>query len=78
MPRTDNGHLETYQRHGILEEERVHSGCKRMCYSWGWMNRFIHKWCWISLPLALYPVVFAIGYYSGYNSHQPCDYEGSS
>jgi len=78
MPRVEeNDHLETYQRHGILEEERAYSGYKRICYSCGWMNGFVNKWCWITLPMALYPVVFTIGYYSGYNSHHPCGYEGS-
>ena len=44
MPRVEeNDHLETYQRHGILEDERAYSGYKRIC-SCVWMNEFIHKW----------------------------------
>ena len=78
MPRVEeNDHLETYQRHGILEEERVYTGRKRICYLCGWMNGKFHRWGWLCFLTALYPIVYLFGYYFGYISHCICDYDGS-
>ena len=79
MPRAEeNDHLETYQRHGISEDERVYSGCKRIYSCYDWMNVKFHRWGWLCFIIALYPIVYLFGYYSGYISHCICDYNGSS
>ena len=68
--------LEYGQRHGLMEDERAVSGIKRICYCLG----YTHGWCEHRfLPLCLifmYPLVYLIGYYSGFYSNH--DYDGSN
>ena len=75
MPRVEDNDLETSQRHGLLEEERSLSGCKRICYLRGWIEGKAEKWCWLIILSILYPIVYIIGYYSG--SINNCIYNGS-
>ena len=63
VPRVEsNENLETYQRHGIQEEERVIAGCKRIYNLCGW----IHANCWLIGLITLYPTVYLLGYISNY------------
>ena len=66
MPRVEDNDLETSQRHGLLEEERSLSGCKRICYLGGWIEGMAEKWFnrWFLFLISL-PIVYIIGYYSG-------------
>ena len=65
--------LESGQRYGILEDERIVSGCKRICFCYG----YTLSWCEHRfLPyfiIFMYPMVYLIGYYSGYISNCICD-----
>ena len=71
MPRAEDNEefLETGQRHGLMEDERSMSGQKRICFCWG----YTHTWCGhIFLPFCLiimYPIVYLMGFYSGYTSN---------
>ena len=65
MRRVEDNDLETSQRHGLLEEERSLSGCKRICYLRGLIEGKTKKWCWLIILSILYPIVYIIGYYSG-------------
>ena len=73
MPRVEDNDLETSQRHGLLEEERSLSGCKRICYLRGWIEGKTEKWCWLIILSILYPIVYIIGYYSGFISNCICN-----
>ena len=73
MPRAEDNDLETSQRHGLLEEERSLSGCKRICYLRGWIEGKTEKWCWLIILSILYPIVYIIGYYSGSISNCICN-----
>ena len=73
MPRVEDNDLETSQRHGLLEEERSLSGCKRICYLRGWIEGKTEKWCWLIILSILYPIVYIIGYYSGSISNCICN-----
>ena len=66
MPRVEDNDLETSQRHGLLEEERSLSGCKRICYLMRWIEEMAEKWFnrWFLFLISL-PIVYIIGYYSG-------------
>ena len=76
MPRVEDNDLETSQRHGLLDEERSISGCKRICYLIGWIEGKTEKWCWLIISLILYSIViYFIGYYFG--SSRYCIYNGS-
>ena len=56
--------LEYGQRHGLLEEERRVSGCKRICFCYGRLCGIIHRYI-IFIMLIFYLIVYLIGYYSG-------------
>ena len=67
--------LEYGQRHGLLEDERRVSGCKRICFCYGndsWRASNII----IFILIIFYPIVYIIGYYSGNISNCLC--EGSN
>ena len=65
----DNDDLESGQRYGLMENERVMSGCKRICFCYG----YTLSWCeYKFIPyflLLMYPIVFIMGFYSGRNSN---------
>ena len=71
MPRVEDNEefLETGQRYGLMEDERRVSGQKRICFCWG----YTHAWCGnIFIPFCLiimYPIVYFMGFYSGYTSN---------
>ena len=77
MPKAEDNELENGQRYGLMEGERSISGQKRICYCLG----YTQGWCEHRfLPyflLVMYPIVFLIGYYSGYISNCICS-NGSS
>ena len=72
---TDENHLESGQRYGLMEDERSISGQKRICFCYGYML----KWCeYKFLPYCLvlmYPIMFLMGFYSGLDSN--CVYNQS-
>ena len=75
MPRAEDNKesLETGQRYGLMEGERSVSGQKRICFCWGYTqswceNRFI-PFCLI----ILYPVIYILGFYSGFTSNCNCN-----
>ena len=80
MPRAEdsNDNLEEeYHRaeqiYGLSGEERQLSGCKRICFCWGYTlswceNRFLPYFM-----IFMYLIIFCIGYYSGYISNCLCD-----
>ena len=61
------------QRHGLYDDERRISGCKRICFCRG----YIRSWCENRfLPyflIVMYPIIFLIGYYSGNISNCLCE-----
>tara|TARA_B100000575_G_scaffold277444_1_gene263769 strand:- start:653 stop:925 length:273 start_codon:yes stop_codon:yes gene_type:complete len=67
----NNEDLESGQRYGLMENERVMSGCKRFCFCYG----YTLSWCkYKFIPyflLFMYPIVFIMGFYSGRNSNCP-------
>mgnify|MGYP001296307695 CR=1 FL=1 len=69
----ENDDLESGQRYGLMENERVMSGSKRICFTYG----FLQSWCeYKFLPyflLFMYPIVFIMGFYSGRNSNCLCN-----
>ena len=71
MPRVEDNEeiLETGQRYGLMEDERIVSGQKRFCFCWG----YTHAWCEHRfLPFCLimmYPIVYLMGFYSGFTSN---------
>ena len=75
MPRAEENEefLETRQRYGIMEDERSMSGQKRICFCWG----YTHAWCEHRfLPFCLimmYPIVYLMGFYSGFTSNCVCN-----
>ena len=42
--------LEYGQRHGLLEEERRVSGCKRICFCYGRLCGIIHRYIIFIIP----------------------------
>tara|TARA_B100001094_G_C18168474_1_gene793621 strand:+ start:1571 stop:1831 length:261 start_codon:yes stop_codon:yes gene_type:complete len=62
--------LEYGQRHGILEVERYVSGGKRICFCYG----FLQKYCFILFHICLYIIVLLLGLHLGLNS---CPLNGS-
>ena len=69
----DNDNLESGQRYGLMENERIMSGCKRICFCYG----FTLSWCeYKFIPyflILMYPIVFIMGFYSGLNSNCSCN-----
>ena len=69
----DRDFLEYGQRHGLLEDERIVSGGKRICFCYGYTTRVINRNFWICFLTMMYPLVYLIGFYSGYVSNCDCD-----
>ena len=75
MPKAENNEdiLESGQRYGIMENERSISGQKRFCYCWG----YTRSWCenrflpWFLV--LMYPIVYLMGFYSGFISNCVCN-----
>ena len=71
MPKAEDNEefLETGQRYGLMEDERHVSGQKRICFCWG----YTHAWCGNRfIPFCLiimYPILYLMGFYSGYTSN---------
>ena len=73
----EHGHeLEHGQRYGLMEDERSISGQKRICYCWGYTLRVVDHNCWALFVVIMYPLMYLLGYYSGFISNHTC--EGSS
>jgi len=75
MPRAENNEnlLENGQRHGLMEDERSKSGQKRICFCYGQLCGKLHRlWpiCIITLSI---PIVYIIGFYSGFESNCLCN-----
>ena len=73
MPRVEeDDHLESGQRYGWMEDERSISGQKRICfcvgYTQGWCKNRILPY----FVIFMYPIVYLIGYYSGFTSNHIC------
>ena len=64
--------LEYGQRHGLLEDERRVSGCKRICFCYGRICGIIHRYI-VFIMLICYMIIYLIGYYSGYVSNCLCE-----
>ena len=70
---TDDNYLESGQRYGLMEDERSISGQKRICYCLGYTQGWCeHRFLPVCL-LFMYPLVYLIGYYSGFYSNHDCD-----
>ena len=69
--------LESGQRYGLMEDERSISGQKRICYCLGYTQGWCERRFLPYFLLVMYPIVFLIGYYSGYISNCICE-NGSS
>lgn len=82
MPRAEDNDLEYGQRHGLMDDERVISGRKRICYCLGYTQGVCDKCFLPYFPfvlswLCMVPVVYLLGYYYGYISNHHCD-DGSN
>ena len=71
--RGDRDFLEYGQRHGLLEDERIVSGGKRICSCYGYTLRVIDRNCWIFFLNMMYPLLTLFGFYAGYISNCDCD-----
>ena len=69
----ENDELESGQRYGLMEDERAHSGCKRICFSYGQLCGKLSKWYPIWIIMLAYPIVYILGFYSGYASNCLCN-----
>ena len=67
----DNDNLESGQRYGLMENERIMSGCKRVCFCYGYTLSWCEYKCIPYFLLLMYPIVFIMGFYSGRNSNCP-------
>ena len=67
----NNEDLESGQRYGLMENERVMSGCKRFCFCYGYTLSWCEYKCIPYFLLFMYPIVFIMGFYSGRNSNCP-------
>ena len=66
MPRVEDNYIETSQRHGLLDEERSQSGCRRICYLMGWIEGRTGKLCWFIILIIIFLyIIYITGYYSG-------------
>ena len=71
--RGDRDFLEYGQRHGLLEDERIVSGGKRICFCYGYSTSLMYRNCWIFFLTIMYPLMFLFGFYSCYVSNCDCD-----
>ena len=76
MPKAEGSGKEDHefgQRYGLMEDERAISGQKRICFCYG----YTLSWCeYKFIPyflLLMYPIVFIMGFYSGFNSNCQCN-----
>ena len=69
----ENDDLESGQRYGLMENERVMSGCKRICFCYGYTLSWCEYKCIPYFLLFMYPIVFIMGFYSGLNSNCQCN-----
>ena len=65
--------LETGQRYGLMEDERFISGVKRICFCYGYTRNWCENRFLPYFLIFMYPIVYLIGYYSGYISNCICD-----
>ena len=72
----ENDTLESGQRYGLMENERIMSGCKRICFCYGYTLSWCEYKCIPYFLLFMYPIVFIMGFYSGLNSN--CHYNSSN
>ena len=68
----DRDYLEYGQRHGLLETERSISGLKRICFCYGYIERKLNQ-CLPCFLVCMYPIVYLLGYYSGFISNHSCE-----
>ena len=67
----DNDNLESGQRYSLMENERIMSGCKRVCFCYGYILSLCEYKFIPYFLLFMYPIVFTMGFYSGRNSNCP-------
>ena len=72
MPRAEDNDLESGQRYGLMEGERSISGQKRICFCFGQLVGKLNKWL-IFFVTIFYPIIYFIGFYSGYTSNCSCN-----
>ena len=72
MPRAEYNDFESEQRYGLMEDERVISGQKRICFYYGKLCGKLSKWCPIWIIMLTYPIVYILGFYSGFESNCNC------
>ena len=63
---------ETGQRHGIMDNELAASGQKRLCYCLGYTHGICDKWFIPYCIILMYPIIYLLGYYSGFISNHDC------
>ena len=76
MPKAEGSEqedLESGQRYGLMEDERVVSGCKRICFCYGFTLSWCEYKCIPYFLILMYPIVFIMGFYSGLNSNCSCN-----
>ena len=69
----DRDFLEYGQRHGLLEDERIVSGGKRICFCRRNTSPLMYRNCWIFFLTMMYPLLTLFGFYAGYISNCDCD-----
>ena len=69
----ENDDLEYGQRYGLMEDERVMSGCKRICFCYGFLQSRFDRYCFLPIMSCLILIVYIIGFYSGYASNCQCN-----
>ena len=73
MPRAEeDDHLESGQRYGLMEDERSISGQKRICFCVGYTQGLCKNRILPYFVICMYPIVYLIGYYSGFTSNHIC------
>ncbi len=70
MPKAEN--IEGEQRYGLMEQERSISGQKRICFCYGQLIGKLER-CLPWIIIISYPLVYIIGFYSGFNSNCICN-----
>ena len=69
----ENDDLESGQRYGLMEDERAMSGCKRICFAYGFLQSRFEKHCLLPIISCLFLLVYIIGFYSGVQSNCICN-----
>ena len=70
---SDETSIDMGQRHGLSEGERAISGQKRICFCVGYTQGLCKHRFLPYFLIFMYPMVYLIGYYSGYISNCICD-----